>query len=79
VLTNSAESQSYYFSSIIHKNENGINTYFNNYESKFTLLINLNEVDGCITFIDTNKKIYFKEGEGILIPNNFLYKFYVVV
>jgi len=70
---------SYYFSSIIHKNENGINTYFNNYESKFTLLINLNEVDGCITFIDTNKKIYFKEGEGILIPNNFLYKFYVSI
>lgn len=73
------DKSSYYFSPLIsnNKNKNGINLFFNNYESKFTLLININEVDGCITFIDTNKKIYFKEGEGILIPNNFLYKFYV--
>lgn len=70
---------SYYFSPLIKKNEsvNGIELFYNNKESKFTLMINLNNCDCELIFIDTNKKIKFEKGNGILIPNNYLYKFYI--
>ena len=70
---------SYYFSPLIKQNNkiNSIDLFYNDKESKFTLLININECDGYLTFIDTNKRITFNKGSAILIPNNFLYKFYI--
>lgn len=70
---------SYYFSPLIKKTEstNGIELFYNNKESKFTLMINLNNCDSDLIFIDTNKRYNFKKGNGLLIPNNCLYKFYI--
>ncbi len=70
---------SYYFSPLIKKTEstNGIELFYNNKESKFTLMINLNTCDSNLVFIDTNKKYTFEKGNGILIPNNCLYNFYI--
>lgn len=51
--------------------------YLKNIDCKYTLLININHNNSQLVFIDTNYKINLKKNCGILIPNSFLYKFYI--
>lgn len=53
------------------------NDLYKDKHGKMTLLVCLNEVEGSINFEDYNEIIYFQKGDGILIPNNFLYRFYI--
>lgn len=46
-------------------------------EAKFTLLININNCKGKIIFPDYQLFIDLQKTKGILIPNNFLYKYYI--
>lgn len=59
----------FYFTPLIDKNLK-LNT-----ESKFTLLVNINDIKGRINFPTYNKSYDFKKGDGILIPNSFLFSF----
>lgn len=62
-----------YYSPLIKDTHN----LYKDKHGKMTLLVCLNEVEGSINFEDYNEIIYFKKGDGILIPNNFLYRFYI--
>jgi len=48
-------------------------------DAKFTLLININNCIGNITFPDYELSINLKKTNSILIPNNFLYKYYITL
>ncbi len=63
-----------YFSPVIHNKE-----IYKNMDSKYTLLIVINDTNGKIVFHNKNKIIDLELNKGILIPNSFLYQFYIEI
>ena len=55
------------------------NNLYENNDGKMTLLLCINDVNGSIHFDDYEYFVSFKKGQGIFIPNNFLYRFYIQI
>tara|TARA_B100000886_G_scaffold23096_2_gene14629 strand:+ start:13662 stop:14759 length:1098 start_codon:yes stop_codon:yes gene_type:complete len=63
-----------YFSPVIQNKE-----IYKNTDSKYTLLIVINNSKGKIIFHNKNKIIDLELNKAILVPNNFLYQFYIEI
>lgn len=76
------EKQLLYFKSLIEGNKYTHDTYVNptaEDEIKFTLIICINEIKGKIIFPNQNVEFDLYNGVGVIVPNHFIYSFYIKI
>lgn len=69
-----------YFTSLSEGNKYKSSFFINNKdedEIKFTLIICINEIRGKIIFPNQNIEFDLYNGAGVIVPNNFIYSFYI--
>ena len=76
------EKQLLYFTSLIEGNKYARGTFVNpnaEDEIKFTLIICINEIKGKIIFPNQNIEFDLYNGVGVIVPNHFIYSFYIKI